>query len=143
MAYYNQTPQFYPPTQMGYGYTLPNAYSPNYNPSVQQSNSTTASRIICEYVQGEEAAKSFPVAPGVFAVLLDIEKPVIYTKTTDQYGRPQPIKILDYVERKQTTSAPTQQTSFVTKDDFDSFKNEMRDLMRQRQTYKKHDREEQ
>lgn len=129
MAYYNSIPQFYPPQQTGY--------------NLNMQNSNQQNTIICQYVQGEEAAKSFPVAPGVFAVLLDIENPVIYTKTTDQYGRPQPIKILDYVERKQNQSAPTQNTNFVTKDDLEKFKNEMRELIKQRPIYKKHDREEQ
>lgn len=130
MAYnYPPAPQFYPPMQQtGYNYT-------------QQTNNQQNNRIICEYVQGEEAAKSYPVAPGQFAVLLDIEKPVIYTKTTDQFGRPQPIKILDYVERNQQ---PTPQTgNFVTKEDFDSFKNEIKDLLRPRQNFKKPNREEQ
>lgn len=130
MAYnYPPAPQFYPPMQQtGYNYT-------------QQTNNQQNNRIICEYVQGEEAAKSYPVAPGQFAVLLDIEKPVIYTKTTDQFGRPQPIKILDYVERNQQP-AP-QAGNFVTKDDFDSFKNEIKDLLRPRQNFKKPNREEQ
>ena len=130
MAYnYPPAPQFYPPMQQtGYSYT-------------QQTNNQQNNRIICEYVQGEEAAKSYPVAPGQFAVLLDIEKPVIYTKTTDQFGRPQPIKILDYVERNQQ---PAPQTgNFVTKEDFDSFKNEIKDLLRPRQNFKKPNREEQ
>ena len=130
MAYnYPPAPQFYPPMQQtGYNYT-------------QQTNNQQNNRIICEYVQGEEAAKSYPVAPGQFAVLLDIEKPVIYTKTTDQFGRPQPMKILDYVERNQQ---PVPQTgNFVTKEDFDSFKNEIKDLLRPRQNFKKPNREEQ
>ena len=130
MAYnYPPAPQFYPPMQQtGYNYT-------------QQTNNQQNNRIICEYVQGEEAAKSYPVAPGQFAVLLDIEKPVIYTKTTDQFGRPQPIKILDYVERNQQ---PAPQTgNFVTKEDFDAFKNEIKDLLRPRQNFKKPNREEQ
>ena len=130
MAYnYPPAPQFYPPMQQtGYNYT-------------QQTNNQQNNRIICEYVQGEEAAKSYPVAPGQFAVLLDIEKPVIYTKTTDQFGRPQPIKILDYVERNQQPAPHT--GNFVTKEDFDSFKNEIKDLLRPRQNFKKPNREEQ
>lgn len=133
MAYNNYVPQFYPPQQQtGLNYV-------NYT----QQNNQQNNRIICEYVQGEEAAKSYPVAPGQFAVLLDIEKPVIYTKTTDQFGRPQPIKILDYVERVQTPAPASTQTNFVSKDDFDAFKNEIKDLLRPRQNYKKPNREEQ
>ena len=136
MAYnYPPAPQFYPPMQQtGYNYAQQQQTPIQTN---QQNNC-----IICQYVTGEEAAKSFPVAPGTFAVLLDIDKPVIYTKITDQYGRPQPMKILDYIERNGSKPAETK-TEYVTKDDFDSFKNEMRDLIRQRTNYKKPNREEQ
>ena len=130
MAYnYNPTPQFYPPVQQA------------GNPYFQQNNQ----KIICEYVQGENAAKSYPVAPGQFAVLLDIENPVIYTKTTDQFGRPQPIKILDYKERVETPQLQTTQ-NYVTKDDLDSFKEEMKDLIKQfsrPNNFKRNNREDQ
>jgi len=119
MAYnYNPTPQYYPPVQQ--------TGSPYYQQPVMNQQ-----KIICEYVQGENAAKSYPVAPGQFAVLLDIENPVIYTKTTDNLGRPQPIKILDYKERVEAPQLQNTQNNYVTKDDLDNFKNEMKDLIKQ------------
>lgn len=103
---------------------------------------------ICAYVQGEAAAKAYPVAPGQFAVLIDTELPVIYTKTTDQFGRPQPIKILDYVERVENTNEPKKSEDYVSKADFDNFKNEIKELLKNNQNrqnnYKKQpDKEEQ
>lgn len=86
---------------------------------------------ICAYVQGEAAAKAYPVAPGQFAVLIDTELPVIYTKTTDQFGRPLPIRILDYVERVE--NLPEQSNNYVSKTDFDNFKNEIKELLKPKQ----------
>ena len=86
---------------------------------------------ICAYVQGEAAAKAYPVAPGQFAVLIDTELPVIYTKTTDQFGRPLPVRILDYVERVE--NPPEQVNNYVSKSDFDNFKNEIKEMLKQRQ----------
>lgn len=86
---------------------------------------------ICAYVQGEAAAKAYPVAPGQFAVLIDTELPVIYTKTTDQFGRPLPVRILDYVERVE--NPPEQVNNYVSKTDFDNFKNEIKEMLKPRQ----------
>lgn len=86
---------------------------------------------ICAYVQGEAAAKAYPVAPGQFAVLIDTELPVIYTKTTDQFGRPLPVRILDYVERVE--NPPEQVNNYVSKSDFDNFKNEIKEMLKPRQ----------
>lgn len=105
------------------------------------------SMLSCAYVQGEAAAKAYPVAPGQFVVLIDTELPVIYTKTTDQFGRPLPIRILDYVERVQQEET-VKSVDFVSKSDFDNFKNEIRDLLktnqnRQNNFKKQPEREEQ
>lgn len=101
----------------------------------------------CAYVQGEAAAKAYPVAPGQFVVLIDTEYPVIYTKTTDQFGRPMPIRILDYVERVDPPVEQPKNSEYITKSDFDKFKNEIIDLLKTNQNkqnnFKKQDREEQ
>ena len=104
-----------------YNQPLQGAYYPQQN-----FNSPT-----CAYVQGEAAAKAYPVAPGQFVVLIDTELPVIYTKTTDQFGRPLPIRILDYVERIE--NPPEQANNYVSKSDFDNFKNEIKEMLKPRQ----------
>ena len=104
-----------------YNQSLQGAYYPQQN-----FNSP-----ICAYVQGEAAAKAYPVAPGQFAVLIDTELPVIYTKTTDQFGRPLPVRILDYVERVE--NQPEQVNNYVSKSDFDNFKNEIKEMLKPRQ----------
>lgn len=102
---------------MAYG----NIYNQPAYPAPQMQNNLTAA-----YVQGEAAAKSYPVAPGQLAILIDTEDPVIYTKTTDQFGRPLPIKILDYKERVQASPIPaTTSDNYLTKDEFTKFKDEI------------------
>ena len=40
------------------------------------------------WVQGEAAAKAYPVAAGNSVLLMDSEAPVLYMKSTDVSGRP-------------------------------------------------------
>lgn len=103
-------------------------------PMYQQPQIMPTTNLTCAYVQGEEAAKSYPVGPGQLAVLLDIEKNVIYTKTTDQFGRPLPITILDYTKRQQTieqTPSNTSSSNYVTKDELDKFGSQLIDNMKE------------
>ena len=67
------------------------------------------------WVQGINAAKSYPVAPNTSVPLFDSEANVVYIKSADASGMPS-IKILDYNVRdnepRKTESAP--QVDFVT-----------------------------
>ena len=56
------------------------------------------------WVQGESAAKSFPVAPNTTVMLLDSEASVFYLKTSDASGMPLPLRAFDYKERTQNPS---------------------------------------
>lgn len=56
------------------------------------------------WVQGESAAKSFPVAPNTTVMLLDSEASVFYLKTSDASGMPLPLRVFDYKERAQNPS---------------------------------------
>lgn len=95
MAYNNYFPANYQPYQM-----------------TQQHNS------FVQWVQGEAAAKSYPVAPNTSVPLFDSESNVIYIKSADVSGMPS-IKILDYTVRD---SAPQKaeiqpQSDFVTRNE--------------------------
>lgn len=107
-----QTPIYYP-TQSN---AFQNVGSVGAN---QQQNS------FVQWVQGENAAKSFPVAPNTSVPLFDSEANVIYIKSADASGMPS-IKILDYTVRdntpKRAETAP--QTDFVTH-------NELADIQRE------------
>lgn len=54
------------------------------------------------YVQGINAATSYPLAPNMTVTLWDSEKPIIYLKSADASGKPT-MQILDYTIRETDT----------------------------------------
>lgn len=90
-------------------------FYPNYYP--QQSLQPKSNRI---WVQGEESAKSYNVAPNTMMDLWDSESQTIYVKSADVYGRPS-MQIIDYSYRdgQNTPTAPdfVPRSDFATKDD--------------------------
>ena len=103
MAYNNYYPQFYQTPQSQY--------------MQQQSSGIT-------WVQGENSAKSYPVAAGQSILLMDSESPVFYIKSTDQSGMPLPLRIFDYTERTQQAHTEPQiqaqqQPEYVTREEFE------------------------
>lgn len=91
--------------------TQNNAFQNVGNVGVNQPN--VQSSLI--WVQGINAAKSYPVAPNTSVPLFDSEANVVYIKSADASGMPS-IKILDYTVRdnepRKAESAP--QADFVT-----------------------------
>ncbi len=72
------------------------------------------------WAQGEQAAKSYPVAPGNRVLIFDSENPVFYIKMADQTGRPLPLEIYDFKKREATEVIPAMTVTypdFATKDD--------------------------
>jgi len=67
----------------------------NYQPQANQPQNGLI------WVQGETAAKSYPVAPNQTIQLWDSEAQVIYLKSADASGMPS-MKILDYTIRDMT-----------------------------------------
>jgi len=77
------------------------------------------------WVQGEEGAKAYMVAPGNSVMLMDSEGSSFYLKSTDQSGMPLPLRIFDYTERTAAPKAPpvAQQASgveYVTQEQFNA-----------------------
>lgn len=99
----------YYPTPMG-------NYSPQYSqtpmnnmqmqPQMQQPQSNNAGFV---WVQGEAAAKAYPVAAGNSVLLMDSEAPVLYMKSTDVSGRPLPMEIYDLVKRENVVASQPKQ----------------------------------
>ena len=95
------------------------------------------------WVQGENAAKSYPVAPNTTVMLLDSESSTFYLKTSDASGMPLPLRVFDYKERTQNgsnlpTNAPqgglaVDLSNYVTYDQL----NEILENMAQNGTQKK------
>lgn len=86
-------------------------------PQYQQNNGI-------QWVQGEEAAKSFFVPPGKSVLLMDSESKCFYIKSVDVSGMPQPLRVFEYTERTQTAPAsPTSNVEpnpdYITRDEFE------------------------
>lgn len=119
MAYNNYFPIGYAPQQYMYPQTAP--ASP-----VSQGNGQGSNLI---WVQGETGAKSYLVAPNSTVALWDSETQTIYLKSADASGMPS-MKVIDYTIRDNPVQKATQQNvTYVTKDEFDSFKSEVQNMM--------------
>ena len=124
---------------MAYNSYFPAGYQPMYYPQQNQVQGTQMSLpnqpqqpqinngII--WVQGEAAAKSYPIAPNSSVPLWDSEANVIYIKSADMSGMPS-IKILDYTMRDTAPRAQEiqAQSDFATKNDISILEKEISSL---------------
>ena len=107
-------------------------YNPNYNgvyngPYVIPTAPTqqTQTQNTFAWIQGEEAARNYPVAPGNTIVLIEADKPIMYMKTTDLSGRPQPIQVRYLVSKEEYdkiqngSNFSQNEENYVTKEYFD------------------------
>lgn len=83
------------------------------------------------FIQGENAAKAYPIMPGNTGFLFDSEESKFYIKSVNFNGMPNPIRIFKYEEE---IPAPkdipvAQETNFVTKEDFDAAISELKSLL--------------
>jgi hypothetical protein len=109
-----QSPVYYPPQSNGYqGNSFQNGTSSQQNNFIQ-------------WVQGENAAKSFPIAPNTSVPLFDSEANCIYIKSADASGMPS-IKILDYTVRGDAPKMAgiQAQSDFVTHDELAAISKEI------------------
>jgi hypothetical protein len=76
------------------GYYQTNPYYQNaMQPQNQQQVATSNSGIL--WVQGEQAAKAYPIGAGQSVLLMDSEDSLMYIKSTDQSGMPQPLRVFE------------------------------------------------
>lgn len=140
------TPGYYMPN-MYYGANsmtpAPNYQQQSYSPPPQPQNQQG---II--WVDGEVGAKAFQMPAGIPAgapvPLWDTNEPVIYLKSMNQMGMPNPLQKIHYTmeENKnqpvlpagQMSGAPAQDgVRYATKDDLEQMKNEIREMLRSNQ----------
>lgn len=99
---YNQQQQYMMPQSYqnttNYATTIPQTNNIQSNVLQQQQNNNIG--II--WVQGEAGAKAYPLAPNNKVLLMDSEAPVLYVKSVNTSGIPDPLLIYDLVERKDT-----------------------------------------
>ncbi|MDE7398983.1 MAG: hypothetical protein K2N06_05580 [Oscillospiraceae bacterium] len=96
-----------------------NANFPLQAPAAPMPMQQSSNGII--WVQGEEGAKAYMVAPGNSVQLWDSENPVIYLKSADMNGVPS-MRIFDLVERNATRmpqNVPID-AKFVTQEQMDA-----------------------
>ena len=77
------------------------------------------------WVQGEEGAKAWLVAPGSTVMLMDSDGGSFYLKSADASGMPLPLRIFDYTERISAPKTPVDNVSalgveYVTRQEFDA-----------------------
>ena len=147
------TPGYYMPNYMQPGYS--NYYSAqpvqqqSYAPAPQQQNT-----IGMIWVDGEVGAKAYQMPAGWPAgspiPLWDTNDAMIYLKSINQMGMPNPLYKIRYTmedqNQKMLPQAQNQQMSgdghaeqidtskFVTKEDIDQFKNEIKEMFKQNQS---------
>ena len=125
MAYFNQYQAPYQPIYQQ------QQYSP------QQPQQQGQSGII--WVQGENAAKSYLVAPGSTVQLWDSEEKVIYLKSADQSGMPS-MRILDYTIRGEEAAKP--QPEYATKEEVAALAEKIKELSKRRRPIREDDNDE-
>lgn len=117
---------------MAYNSYFPAGYQPAYYPQMQQpqmQNQPQQTNTDIKWVQGEAAAKSYPVAPNTSVTLWDQESQTIYIKSADMSGM-QSIRILDYTFRDSTpqNKQVSHSADFAKQSDVDYLKEEIEAL---------------
>ena len=105
-------------------------YYPAYQPQMYQNQYAPQQHGGLIWVQGIEAAKSFPVSAGQSVLLMDSESNAFFIKTADASGMPLPLRIFDYAERTAQNAPKTAQetrtepsidlSAYVTRDELES-----------------------
>ena len=109
---------------MAYFNGFPATYQPYYQP--QPQNGANNGLI---WVQGEQAAKSYLVAPNTTVQLWDSEEKVIYLKSADASGMPS-IKILDYTIRGDANRKAEAAPEYATRDELNALAEKVEKLRR-------------
>lgn len=134
---YPYNPYLSPTYMSGYG------ISPNNMQA--QSPSPVSQLKPMEWVDGEVGARAFQMPAGWPAntpiPLWDSTDTVIYLKSVNQVGMPNPMQKLKYTMEEVTPApalvsgqtAPSQPGQYITKDDFDDFKKEIKGMLAKNQ----------
>ena len=129
-------PYYYQPYQPPMADQLTQLRQAQYQPV--QSPQQHQSPII--WVQGEEAAKAYMVAPGNSVLLMDSEGSTFYLKSSDAQGMPMPLRIFDYIERtahRPSQAQMPQADEFVTRAEFEALEARLEAMAAPRQPAKK------
>ena len=114
-------------------------YYPQWQAPQAQQNPVQNNGLV--WVQGEAGAKSYLVPANGTVLLMDSESDQFFLKSTDASGMPLPLRVFRYSEvvaqPKNEPKAHVEEKVYVTKEEFEKFKREMKSAM------KKEDEDEQ
>lgn len=123
MAGYNGFPATYQP-YIPYQQTVAPMQQQQAQPTQQTGNGLV-------WVQGESAAKSYPVAPNNTVLLMDSEGDRFYLKSADASGMPLPLRTFVYHEQTAQTAPKVSeagQPAFATKTELEALRSEIEEL---------------
>lgn len=116
-----------------------NSYNPyTYNnmyqqmPQVPQPQQTQQNGLT--WVQGLSGAKSYMVAPGTSALLMDSEAERFYIKSADAAGMPLPLRIFKFSEIKENETATQpdpaniDMNKYITREEFERKLSELKGM---------------
>ena len=132
---YPYYPNYSPWAQYNTPQMPPNAFSLfNHNVTAPAPASAQNASSGFTWVQGVEGAKAHIVPAGVSALLMDSEKERFYIKGSDASGMPLPLRIFEYKEIKEDNAADKSAAEYVTKEEFEKFKSEIKELTNNERT---------
>ena len=104
--YIATSPRFQQPQSYAWGNQVPEVAVPQTQPNT------------FNWVQGLEAVKSYPMAPGTKMAFFDSEQPRVYIKAVDVTGKPMELEIYDLVKYEPVTEETPKidTSSFVTEE---------------------------
>lgn len=105
-------------------------YPPYQNQYLQQMSQYTPTQnngLI--WIQGEQAAKSYMVAPNSTVLLMDSEASRFYLKSSDASGMPT-LRVFEYRETTQNIKEPVDLSAFATKAEFMAFRDEIQGILK-------------
>lgn len=90
-------------------------YQQTYQPQYQQSTNSIF------WVQGEEGAKAYLMAPNTVAWLMDRNEPKLYVKRTDSMGQAYPLETYRLVreDAPNSSSGTSSSTTYVTEEELE------------------------
>ena len=113
-----------------YNNGYPATYQPFYQPVQPVTQQSTQNQGL-NWIQGEQSAKSYLVAPNSSVVLFDSEAQTIYIKSADASGMPS-MKILDYSIRDVNKGTPAPISAdcgaYATKEDIAGINDQIKAL---------------
>lgn len=123
--FYNPYNPYSPYTNYGYPNLMQNQYqNPNQYQNQYQNQTTTQQPNSYVFVNGIEGAKAYQVNPNQTMMLLDSEEPIVYKKTSDQFGK----SSIQFFRLVSTTEEELRQGKIMPSEDTTALKKEVANL---------------